>query len=208
MRTHERRAVSVATAALLLVAMTSCANDGGNDPAASRSSTPSSSDPTTSSPTPQSESEKASDAVSARVKKYYATVDRLGQDPKAGLDQLSTVATSLQLSAQRNVLRSQRENSERQTGSTKVVEVKVQSVNLENSDPKAGKVPTVQVDVCWDVSDVDVVDGDGKSVVSSNRPETGWTRLTIANYDYDDNPANGWRVATGQDIERTPCNAS
>ena len=208
MRTQERRALSVATAVLLLVAMTSCADDGGDDPTASGSSTPSSPAPTTSSPTPQSESERASDAASARVEKYYATVDKLGQDPKAGLDQLSTVATSLQLSAQRNALKSQRKTRQRQTGNTKVVQVQVQSVNLDNSDPKAGKVPSVQVDVCWDVSDVDVVDGDGKSVVSSNRPETGWTRLTIANYDYETNPANGWRVATGHDIERTPCHAS
>ena len=52
----------------------------------------------------------------------------------------------------------------------------MQSVNLDNSDPKAGKVPTVQIDVCYDVSDVDVLDANGKSVVSPDRPDTGWIR--------------------------------
>ena len=87
-------------------------------------------------------------------------------------------------------------------------ELKVQSVNLDNSDPDAGKVPTVVIDVCWDVSKVDVLDKSGKSIVSPNRPDTGWTRYTVANYDYAADPTGGWRVATGQDLKKTPCAAS
>jgi len=208
MRTQERRAIVVATAALLLAAAPSCAGGGDNDPAASRSSAPSSRAPTPSPMTPQSESQKASDAATALVEKYYATVDKLSQDPEARLDQLSSVATSLQLSAQRKVLQNQRKNGQRQTGATEVILVKVQSVNLDNSDSKSGKVPTVEVDVCWDVSNVDVVDSDGKSVVSPGRPDTGWTQLSVTNYHFDNDPANGWRVATGEDIERASCEAS
>ena len=140
--------------------------------------------------------------------KYYATVDRLGQQPNASLDQLSTVATGAQLSAQQNLLKSQRKTNEKQVGDTKVVKLDVQSVNLDNSDPSAGKVPTVQIDVCWDVSQVDVVDATGKSVVSKSRPNAGWTRLTVANYHYAGDPAAGWRVATGQDLKKDPCVAS
>jgi hypothetical protein len=66
----------------------------------------------------------------------------------------------------------------------------------------------VQVDVCWDVSDVDVIDATGKSVVSPGRPDTGWTRLTVANYRYSADPRGGWRVATGQDLKKPPCAAS
>jgi hypothetical protein len=208
MLTYERGAIAIATAALLLAATTSCAGDERNDPAASGNSMPSSQAPTTSSPAPQSESEKASLAVSALVADYYATVDRLSQDANAPLSQLLDVATSLQLSAQRKLLKTQREKGQRQTGDTRVAEVKVQSVNLDNSHPKSGKVPTVEVDVCWDVSDVDVVDADGRSVVVPTRPDAGWTRLTVANYDYKSDPVKGWRVATGRDIERKPCVAS
>ncbi|WP_239455642.1 hypothetical protein [Nocardioides gilvus] len=81
-------------------------------------------------------------------------------------------------------------------------------MNLDNSDPAAGKVPTVVIDVCWDVSDVDVIDRDGASVVSPGRPDTGWTRYSVANYDYTDDPNGGWRVATGQDLKEEPCTAS
>jgi hypothetical protein len=208
MITNGRGAIAVASAALLLAAMTSCAGDDGNDSGVSGSSTPSSPAPTTSSPTPLSQSEKASAAASALVADYYATVDKLSQDSNTSLDQLSNVATSLQLSAQRKLLKTQRERGQRQTGNTRVTQIKVQSVNLDNSDPKSGKVPTAEVDVCWDVSDVDVVGADGKSVVATSRPDAGWTRLTVANYDYKSDPVKGWRVATGRDIERKPCVAS
>jgi hypothetical protein len=88
-----------------------------------------------------------------------------------------------------------------------VVKLDVQSVNLDNSDPSASKVPTIQIDVCWDVSKVDVVDSAGKSIVSKSRPDIGWTRLTVANYDYVIDPQKGWRVATGQDLKKAPCAA-
>ena len=64
-------------------------------------------------------------------------------------------------------------------------------MNLDNSDPKAGKVPTVQIDLCFDVSEVDVVDANGKSVVSPDRPDTGWIRFLVSNYEWDADPDGG-----------------
>ena len=58
------------------------------------------------------------------------------------------------------------------------------------------------------VSDVDVVDKNGKSVVSPDRPDTGWIQYLVSNYQWDTDPSGGWRVASGKDIERTPCDAS
>ena len=127
---------------------------------------------------------------------------------RADLKKLETVATSAQLNAVQTLIASAAEQGQRQTGTTAINELKVQSVNLDNSDPKAGKVPTVVIDVCWDVSKVDVLDKSGKSIVSPNRPNTGWTRYTVANYDYAADPTGGWRVATGQDLKQTPCAAS
>ena len=194
--------------AMLLVAVTSCSHEG-NHSAATRSPAPSSPAPTTATTTtPPSDSEAASEAASAVVERYYATVDRLGQQPDAPLSNLASVATGVQLSAQHNLLESQRRANEKQVGDTKVVKLDVQWVNLDNSDPSAGKVPTVQIDVCWDVSQVDVVDATGKSVVSKSRPNAGWTRLTVANYHYAADPTAGWRVATGQDLKKDPCVAS
>ncbi|QKE01792.1 hypothetical protein [Nocardioides marmotae] len=135
-------------------------------------------------------------------------VDQLRSNPAADLKKLKSVATSAQLNAVTTLIGRSRDEGQRQTGRTAINELKVQSVNLDNSDPKAGKIPTVVIDVCWDVSKVDVLDKSGKSIVSPDRPDTGWTRYTVANYDYAAAPTGGWRVATGQDLKKAPCAAS
>jgi hypothetical protein len=76
--------------------------------------------------------------------------------------------------------------------------VNVESVSLDNP-------ATALVDVCWDVSAVDVVDGDGKSVVTPERKDVGWTRLTVTNPTWEKTPTDGWRVSGGSDLEKKPC---
>ena len=203
--TNSRGALSLATAVLLLVAGTSCADDDG-DPTDPRSNPPASS-PSSSSPTPTSPSESATAAATATVNDYYAIRNQLRRDPTQPLSKLKSVAISTELTTQQTLFKREREQGLHQIGETKVVELEVQSVNLDNSDPQAGKVPTVQIDVCFDVSGVDVLDADGKSVVTPERPDTGWIRYSVANYEWDSDPDGAWRVASSQDIERTPCDA-
>jgi hypothetical protein len=206
--TTSRGARAIAAAALLLVAMTSCANDG-QDPAANASPTPSSSTPTpTATATPPSDTELASEAASATLRKYYDVRNQLRQNPRRPLSLLDQVAISTELAAQKNLFKKERKQGLHQVGATKVAELEVQSVNLDNSDPKAGKVPTVQIDLCFDVSKVDVVDADEKSVISLDRPDTGWIQFLVSNYEWETDPDAGWRVASSKDIERTPCEAS
>lgn len=204
--TRLRGVQKVATAALAVAVLTSCA--GGNDPAASPSPSPSSPAPTTITPTPPSDSEVASEAASAVLRKFYDVRNQLRQDPSKPLTLLDDVAISTELAAQRNLFTKERKQGLHQTGETKVVELDVRSVNLDNSDPKAGKVPTVQIDLCFDVSEVDVIDRDGKSVISPDRPDTGWIQFLVSNYQWDTDPDGSWRVASSQDIEREPCDAS
>jgi len=142
------------------------------------------------------------------MESYFRVLDELRTNSSTDLKKLGTVATSTQLNAAQTLVRTQRERGQRQVGDTRIAELKVQSVNLDNSDPSSGKVPTVVIDVCWDVAGVDVLDKDGKSIVSPDRPDTGWTRYTVANYDYAADPAGGWRVANGEDLKETPCAAS
>lgn len=206
--TTSRGARAIAAAALLLVATTSCANDG-QDPAANASPTPSSSTPTpTATATPPSDTELASEAASATLRKYYDVRNQLRQNPSRPLSLLDQVAISTELAAQKNLFKKERKQGLHQVGATKVAELEVQSVNLDNSDPKAGKVPTVQIDLCFDVSKVDVVDADEKSVISLDRPDTGWIQFLVSNYEWETDPDAGWRVASSKDIERTPCEAS
>lgn len=198
-----------ATGTLVLVAVTACANSG-SDAESSPSPPVSASAPTSASPTssPRSESEAASASGEEVVRRYFVVLDGLRQGPAKPIKKLSSVATSTQLAAQRRLLASEREQGLHQVGTTRVADLTVQSVNLDNSDPSAGKVPTVTVDVCWDVSDVDIIDRSGKSVVSPDRADTGWTRYTVANYHWSENPSGGWRIGTGQDLKKTPCATS
>lgn len=198
-----------ATSAAVLAALTGCASsDSSADP--SLPATSSASSPTATSPSPSSSSdtEVASAEAEDVVRRYFAVLDALRQDPSQPLAQLSAVATSTQLAAQKRLLATERDQGLRQVGTTQVADLTVQSVNLDNSDPSAGKVPTVTVDVCWDVGDVDITDEDGKSVVSPDRNPVGWTRYTVANYRWSKDPTGSWRIATGQDLDQKPCDPS
>lgn len=206
--TNLRGVTALATAALLLVAVTSCGKSG-NDPAPGGSPSPRSSAPVTATTTPPpSDGEVASAAASALVRKYYGTLDAVRQPNGPPLSRLSSVATSVELSTLRTLVNGERAKGQHQTGATKITALDVQSVDLDNSNPAAGKVPTVQIDVCWNVTDVDFVDTNGHSIVSPSRPDTGWTRFTLTNYRYAADPKKGWRVATSQDLKRKPCAAS
>ncbi len=211
--TNVRATKARATAALLLVAVTACSN-GDNapaqngSPAASTSLTPTPQAQTTAPTTPPSETELAAEAASTLLRQYFATVDQLRQQPKRPISELGAVAISTQLAAQKKLIQDQRSNGLHQSGSTTIAKIAVQSVNLDDADPTAGEVPTIQIDVCYDVSGVDILDSRGRSVVSPDRPDNGWVRYSVANYEWDANPRAGWRVASGTDLKRAPCAAS
>ncbi len=206
--TRIQRVKGLATAVVLLVAVTSCVNDG-NDPPAVGTTSVSSPSPTTSSPTPGSPttrsstppSETASAAASALVRKYFTTIDRLRQDAKQPASDLEAVASSTQLTAQKKLLEAQRQGGMHQVGNTKVVELKVESVNLD-------RPATALIDICWDVSGVDVLDADGNSVVTADRKEVGWTRYTLTNDRWPKASTDGWRVSAGTDLDEEPCAGS
>ncbi|MGD9961789.1 hypothetical protein [Nocardioides sp.] len=200
----------MATAALLLAGVTACTNSDGGEPSPTPSAASTSTSPTTSTTTtaPPSDSEIASQAASDLVRSYYAVRDQLRQSPKIPLNNLKVVATSSELSALQKLLKRERQQGLHQTGDTQIAELMVQTVSLDNADPQGGDVPTVQVDVCYDVSDADLLDKSGKSVVNADRAETGWIRYSVANYEWDTDPSGAWRVASSQNIERTPCAAS
>jgi hypothetical protein len=127
--TNSRGALSLATAALLLVAGASCADD--TDPADPRSNPPASS-PSSSSPTPTSPSEAATAHATETVKDYYAVRNQLRSDPTQPLSLLKSVAISTELTTQQTLFKRERKQGLHQTGETKVVELQVQSVNLDN----------------------------------------------------------------------------
>ncbi len=158
-------------------------------------------------PSPSPTDPKALARASAEdlVREYYAVTDEVGANPDAPISRLKRVATSLELSTRQQILEQWRADGWRKTGQTQIADLIVQSVSLDNSDPESGRVPNVQVDVCYDVSDVGLVDRSGASMVSPDRPDRAWERLQVANYDYEADPFNGWRVASLETLEKAPC---
>lgn len=201
----KRRQLLVAMS-LALIVTAGCSNATGDDKDAPPSIQSSTSAPTETSP--PSDSQTASDAASEVVRAYYSMRDELRKNPKLALPRLNTVATSGELAAQRKLFKRERREGIRQTGETRIAELTVQSVDLNNSDLAAGQVPTVLIDVCYDVSDVDLLDANDQSVVSTDRPDTGWIRYSVSNYEWDSDPAGAWRVAASENLRRTPCAVS
>lgn len=158
----------------------------------------------TSAPSPN---EQASIGAERVLRQFYATIDALRKDHSLPVSRLADVAASTELSAYQRLIKSERKQGVHQVGETRIGQLEVQAVDLDNSAPTAGKVPTVQIDACLDVTDTDVVDDEGASVIEPGRADTGWVRHTLVNYEWNDDPESGWRVATSQDIEREPCDA-
>lgn len=198
--------ISWATGAVTLAAVSAC---GGNEPQADppNPSTParSTSTATPSRTSPTSASDAAAAHASGLVRRYFAVLDELGQNRASNLKALASVATGSELGAEQSFFRNLHRRGERQSGDTLIAVVKVWSVHLEKPDSATNTVPTVVVDVCWDVSEVDVFGRNGKTIVGPNRADTGWTRYTVTNVRFAADPSGGWRVASGQDLKKAPC---
>lgn len=204
-RRRRMAATTAVIAAIIAGTTTACTDDSGDpngDP-----TTPVTSSPTrTLSPEQQTRENAKSDATDA-LEQYFKTLDELGQDPKAPIAKLKAVAISTELLRLEARFQRWRRDGWRQVGEVQVVDRRADSVSLDNSDPDAGRVPTVTVVVCTDVSDVDVVDRTGSSVVKEGRPDELTTRYWVANYTFADDKRTGWKITGAKDIKEGPCAA-
>ncbi|MBS2938497.1 hypothetical protein KDN32_12155 [Nocardioides sp. J2M5] len=204
--TNQRRVAALVLAALITAALAACSNGPASTDVPSTTTSPeepSSSAPT--SETPTSGADAAEQAAVEAMHKYFAVVDELRQDPAVPLGRLKAVALGGQLTAQQVFTRNQRKAGNRQVGDTRLPEVVVQQLNTDDSAPDGA---VAQLDVCWDVSTVDVLDRHGKSIVTPDRSERGWTRYTLTNPRGEAPFDDGWFVSNGEDLEKAPCSAA
>ena len=162
--------------------------------AASTTLTTSSETASSTSPT-QSPEEIAQVAAKAMVVKFYRDGDLGLADPqKTTADFFNASAVSSALTQAQNSWIAAKGQNLHQTGETTLKSVEHLKTDLTNN-PKASppNIPTVQFLVCYDVSKVNIVDKDGKSVVPASRKPTGLVRVGVSNYSYPS--VDGWRVA-------------
>ncbi|WP_125777977.1 hypothetical protein [Antribacter gilvus] len=181
--------------ALLLSLMAACT--GPTDPTSDPTQTVSGSVSPSPAPSPTSDRERAEQSARATVDRYYALLDDLASDGSQPLSRLDEGLTGGYLEAWRAELERSRNNGWTQKGGTRVVSVTTQGVTT-SPDGSA----TAVFDTCYDVSEVDVVDASGASVVPAERPDRGWSRLTMTSTNFAD---DDWRVTAGETLEKEPC---
>lgn len=195
-----RRTALAALAALLAITTTACGKD--DEPTTEPSVTPS---PTATSSKPATPQDQAVDDATAALDRWFAVANQLGQDPKAPLSQAKTVAISTALGYTEQLYRVQREQGLTQVGDATYEIDKILDVSLDNSNPKKGLAPTVKFQICWDITDVDVVDKAGNSQVTSDRMDRSVATYFVTNYDYAKDPHGGWKVSSFQRKMERPC---
>lgn len=183
-------AITLAT----IVALTSCGGgQPGTDATSSSAATASSNPPASSTTTSTSPESTATSLSKDLIPRYYRLADEAIQSPStANAEGFKEVATSSALIDLQNLLAASREQGLHQIGATTLISVKNPRVDLVADVPK-NQIPTVQWDVCYDVSGLNVVDKDGKSIVPAGRALRALVLVGVSNYQY---PAkDGWRVS-------------
>lgn len=170
------RCTLVVLGTLALGATAGCT--GGADPEAT---TPTSSTPTAthSKPSPSTTTSRTSTAtrqgegdlrgVRHTVVKFSRLTDELAMNPKASLDRLATLSRGQSNTQWTQILTNYRRKDWKQVGSTSV----------EVTGARAQGDSRFVATACLDVSEVNLIDKHGKSVVATNRPPRVAYRYTI-----------------------------
>lgn len=161
------------TALVVAPLLAGCTGDNGEPeptetPTATLTASPTAPPTATTTPTPETPPEEA--AAKQAVIDFWKVRDELASDPALELTRLSEVARGQALEAHRSTLISQAQSGLRQVGSVVVTPNAVES---------ATSAQRYIVAACVNVSQVDVVDADGESVVSPNRMTASASDYTV-----------------------------
>ncbi len=190
---------------VLMVTLTgACTPD---EPAATATSSPtmsSSPSPTvTPAPTTSPEDETAARAEDVLRAELRAQTDCLVDPAVVELTCFDEVAIGDELNDLRNALIGAKELGNTVSGEITLVSLEVRSVSLEmNLAVTPPVVPNVLFAACMDVSNYNIVDSNGQSIVPADRPAQVSAVISVVNYGYPD--PNQWRVAYNVDDEQDP----
>ena len=191
-------------ASLLAGCTTGGAADSAVSTSVSASSTPSTSPTTTATPTTSPQDAAAAQAEEV-LRAYYRAQTTCFADPvKSSLTCFDQVAIATELNNMHNALGGAKQMQTRVTGDIALLSVKRKSVDLMNNVAATPPVvPEVVLTVCTDVSNYNIVDKDGKSIVPSDRKPHVLVNASILNYKY---PApTQWRVGLVTPVKDGPC---
>ncbi len=200
-----RNTAAVLAAASVAVALAACSGASGlqrptsnpTQAATSSASTMTSSrtlTPATPTPAPTGPEEIATSRAEDAVRAYYRVSTECMKDPPAASATcFDGAAISSELVNLRNGLASARAAHTKVIGDATIdsmTSVKTSLTNKPKETPPT--IPKVVFNVCYDVSKVNVVDYQGKSIVPPERKARAIAKVTVLNYKYPD--PTQWRV--------------
>jgi len=190
-----RRAVLAAAGAAVLLG--SCTTDG--DPGAAP--TPSNTAPLTA-PHPTAEptmlpAEEAEERAQASVEAYLALFAEVSADPDTDLAELGQVAHGRALDWATHQISTWRQAGHIGVGAQVASEFNVTAVELDPGDSDEVDYPSVELTACVDVSNTDIVDEDGNSVVPADRLDWVLVDYIVWNIGWPDDQQ--WRVVGDDD---------
>lgn len=205
-RSTQRRRATAVLAAALLAATAGCGDSTRAD--ADPTTPPSTTGASKASPSPtptqsMSPEDQAIQQAEQAIRDFYRVTDEVFSDPKTPLRRLDSVTVARERAELTAQLRADRDDGLRSIGRTQIVDTQVTNVDLTNRPKQqAPEIPTVEISVCYDVSDVNVVDRQGKSVVLPSRKDRARAKFGVVNYDWP-NPS-GWKVGWTE-VKGEPC---
>jgi hypothetical protein len=202
-----RRLLAASTlAGLLVLGLTAACNNDNGDESVIDDNPPSDTTPVSTEPTsePATPKEKAAEAAKQAIRDYY----RVSNATTAHAHRVSEkvfprVAVYQGINELHNQLVTYRREGIRTVGTPVITDMKVRTVKLAykpNQQPPL--IPTVVIDICNDVSEANVVDKTGHSVVDPSRPDSFQIQIWVYNYDWPD--SDGWKVGDTE-TELKPC---
>lgn len=198
-----RQTLSVLLATLVVVLAASCTGDAPLPSPGTSSATPTTSTASpTSPPSPTPEDEAALRAEEVVRAYLRAQTDCLTDPPATEITCFDSVAIGTELLERKNALTGARTMETRVTGEIVVASIELRDVDLR-MDLAASPpvVPTVSFGVCADVSEFNVVDKAGQSIVPPDRAPVSPLEVSVYDYEYPDQTQ--WRVGyvvTAEDL--------
>lgn len=190
----KRLAPTALLAVSALMLLSACTPDGAETPSPTTSSTSAAPAPTASptptvaspSPSPTSTLTPEQEAAQAAAVEYFRALNAVRSDPDADFQQVANITTGTHTAAEAELL-----NDYRSKG---IVQVGERSYTYKGVGPvvEAGGVRSVEVYVCSDSTNSDMVDAAGKSVLDPNRLRFVEFTLDVVEV------GNSWRINGGQ----------
>lgn len=171
---------------------------GGDEPATAPPPAPTAveepADTTPAEPVQQTPEDLAAAEAQERYEEFLRVGDDVGQGGFASALPFDAVAVAPERVFQETAFRNARKTPGlRQIGTTQIASMSVTSVDLT---PEPGGYPGVVLQVCLDVSGVDILDGSGTSIVSPDREDRSKSTVTMYRYEPGTKgaEAGGWYV--------------